>query len=141
MISMADGGATGALAALHLARALPDRKAEILLVEPAEAIGRGLAYATDDPRHLLNVRVANMSALADQPDHLPEWLRREGPVRGGSVRQRQCPREDSAVILPRWPRQSSESSIQSDPILLHPAWNLWRLCRRSLDRTPFRPDR
>ena len=31
--------------ALHLARALPDRMAEILLVEPAEALGR-VAYAT-----------------------------------------------------------------------------------------------
>ena len=81
-IAIIGGGATGALAALHLARALPDRKADILLVEPAEAIGRGLAYATDDPRHLLNVRVANMSAFADQPDHLLVWLRREGHVRG-----------------------------------------------------------
>jgi uncharacterized NAD(P)/FAD-binding protein YdhS len=81
-IAIVGGGATGALAALHLARALPDCQTEIIIIEPAQTVGRGLAYATDDPRHLLNVRVANMSAFADQPDHLLEWLRREGPVHG-----------------------------------------------------------
>ena len=45
-----------------------------MVIEPGEALGRGLAYATDDPRHLLNVRVANMSAFADEPDHLYAWL-------------------------------------------------------------------
>jgi uncharacterized NAD(P)/FAD-binding protein YdhS len=63
------GGATGALAALHLAR-FKRGGAEIVVIEPAEEIGRGMAYATDDPGHLLNVRVANMSAFADQSDHL-----------------------------------------------------------------------
>jgi uncharacterized NAD(P)/FAD-binding protein YdhS len=74
-IAIVGGGATGVLAALHLARALPGSATEIVLLEPAQAMGRGLAYATDDPRHLLNVRVANMSAFADRPDHLIEWLR------------------------------------------------------------------
>jgi uncharacterized NAD(P)/FAD-binding protein YdhS len=81
-IAIVGGGATGALAAVHLARAFSDRKADIVIVEPTERIGRGLAYATDDPRHLLNVRVSNMSAFADQPDHLLEWLQREGPMQG-----------------------------------------------------------
>ncbi len=81
-IAIVGGGATGALVALHLVRALPKSQAEIIVIEPAGTVGRGLAYATDDPRHLLNVRVANMSAFADQPDHLLEWLRREGAVRG-----------------------------------------------------------
>ena len=34
---------------------------KIVVIEPAEEIGRGMAYATDDPEHLLNVRVANMT--------------------------------------------------------------------------------
>jgi uncharacterized NAD(P)/FAD-binding protein YdhS len=76
------GGATGALAALHLARFERDR-AEIVVIEPAEEIGRGMAYATDDPGHLLNVRVANMSAFADQSDHFFKWLQREG--RGSGI--------------------------------------------------------
>jgi len=76
-IAIIGGGATGALAALHLARALRQRVTEIVVVEPAEDVGRGLAYATDDPWHLLNVRVANMSAFPDQPNHLLEWLQSE----------------------------------------------------------------
>jgi len=80
-IAIVGGGATGTLAALHLARAFPDGAAEIFLIEPGEAIGRGVAYSTDDPRHLLNVRVANMSAFADQPDHLLQWLQREASSR------------------------------------------------------------
>jgi uncharacterized NAD(P)/FAD-binding protein YdhS len=81
-IAIIGGGATGALAALHLVRALRNHAAEIVVIEPAAEIGRGLAYVTNDPRHLLNVRVANMSAFADQPDHLLQWLQREGPMQG-----------------------------------------------------------
>ena len=81
-IAIVGGGATGALASLHLARVLGMRASEIVVIEPAEEIGRGLAYATTDPRHLLNVRVANMSALADQPSHLLNWLRSRGALSG-----------------------------------------------------------
>ena len=79
-IAIVGGGATGALAALHLTRALGP-STEIVVVEPAEEVGRGLAYTTDDPWHLLNVRVANMSAFPDQPDHLLAWLRNRRAVR------------------------------------------------------------
>ena len=83
-IAVVGGGATGALAAVHLARALDARTGDIdiSVIEPAAEIGRGLAYTTSDPRHLLNVRVANMSAFADEPDHLFRWLERQGNVRG-----------------------------------------------------------
>ena len=81
-IAIVGGGATGALSALHLTRALHQRAAEILVIEPADVIGKGVAYGTKDPQHLLNVRVANMSAFADQPDHLLRWLKREGPAQG-----------------------------------------------------------
>ncbi|TDM99246.1 hypothetical protein CEE86_14130, partial [Lactobacillus crispatus] len=37
-------------------------------------IGRGIAYHTGNSDHLLNVRVANMSALPDDPDHFWRWL-------------------------------------------------------------------
>src|SRR5262245_61521174 len=77
-IAIVGGGASGALMALPLARALPAGSAEIIVIDPAEEIGRGLAYSTADPGHLLNVRVANMSAFADQPDHLLQWLQTKG---------------------------------------------------------------
>jgi uncharacterized NAD(P)/FAD-binding protein YdhS len=73
-VAIVGGGATGALAALHLTHALGPGT-EIVVVEPAEDVGRGLAYATDDPWHLLNVRVGNVSAFPERPEDLLEWLR------------------------------------------------------------------
>ena len=74
-IAVVGGGATGALAAVHIARHIGDCRADIVVIEPSEAVGRGVAYSTPDPRHLLNVRVSNMSAFADWPNHLYEWLK------------------------------------------------------------------
>lgn len=36
--------------------------------------GRGVAYSTSNPEHLLNVRAAGMSAFAHMPDHFVAWL-------------------------------------------------------------------
>ena len=72
------GGASGALLAYQLLqRSTPDFR--ITLIEKRPEIGRGLAYHTGNPEHVLNVRVANMSALPDEPDHFWRWLTsREG---------------------------------------------------------------
>jgi len=73
-IAIVGGGATGALAAAHLARRARE-STEIIVVEPAERLGRGLAFSTDDPRHLLNVRASNMSAFGEDAEHFLNWLR------------------------------------------------------------------
>ncbi|CAN7614684.1 FAD/NAD(P)-binding protein [Phenylobacterium sp. LjRoot219] len=66
------GGFSGLLTAIHLLRA--DRDVAVRLIERAPQFGRGRAYATRDPGHLLNVRAANMSAFPDQPAHFVDWL-------------------------------------------------------------------
>lgn len=72
-IVIVGAGASGALMAAHLLRS--DRAdLEVTIVERGPRIGRGLAYATQNPRHLLNVRAANMSAFADDPGHFARWL-------------------------------------------------------------------
>lgn len=74
-IAIIGAGFTGSLTALHLlknARA-SDR---IYLIERNAQFGRGLAYSTGNPNHLLNVRAGNMSAYADAPDHFVQWLRK-----------------------------------------------------------------
>ncbi|MDB5607849.1 MAG: hypothetical protein JWP25_4749 [Bradyrhizobium sp.] len=72
------GGASGVLLAYQLLqRSTPDFR--ITLIEKRPEVGRGLAYHTGNPEHVLNVRVANMSALPDEPDHFWRWLSsREG---------------------------------------------------------------
>ncbi|WP_279477953.1 FAD/NAD(P)-binding protein [Aureimonas sp. SK2] len=71
------GGASGVLMAAHLLR-LPGRRFTVMIVEPDEDIGRGLAYGTDDPALLLNTRAGNMSAFEDDPSHFWRWLQESG---------------------------------------------------------------
>jgi uncharacterized NAD(P)/FAD-binding protein YdhS len=67
-------GFSGSLLAVHLLRrSRPEDR--VFLIERNAGFGRGLAYATGNPRHLLNVRAGNMSAFSDQPDHFLEWIR------------------------------------------------------------------
>ena len=61
------------LLACHLLRK-DDDEIRVTLVEKREAVGRGMAYSTAQPGHLLNVRASNMSAFADDPSHFQRWL-------------------------------------------------------------------
>jgi uncharacterized NAD(P)/FAD-binding protein YdhS len=76
-IAIVGGGASGALMAAHLLKCAGDA-VRVTLIEPREQIGRGLAYATKNESHRLNVRASNMSAFADDPDHFWNWLRADG---------------------------------------------------------------
>ncbi|MGA2575632.1 MAG: FAD/NAD(P)-binding protein [Bryobacteraceae bacterium] len=69
------GGASGVLAAAQLVL----RGAAVTLLEPAAELGRGMAYSTRCPLHLLNVRAVNMSALPDDEGHFLCWLERTRP--------------------------------------------------------------
>jgi uncharacterized NAD(P)/FAD-binding protein YdhS len=75
------GGASGVMLAYQL---LQKQGSDfcVTLVEKRPDIGRGLAYHTGNPDHLLNVRVANMSALPDDPDHFWSWLSARGAEPG-----------------------------------------------------------
>lgn len=65
-------GASAALVALRaLSLATPGTR--IALVGPGEP-GTGIAYATDDPGHRLNVPAGRMSALAEQPGDFVGFL-------------------------------------------------------------------
>jgi uncharacterized NAD(P)/FAD-binding protein YdhS len=72
-IAVIGAGFSGTIAVLHLLRRLPADQ-PVLLCERAPEFGRGLAYAGANEHHLLNVRAANMSALADEPNHFAAWL-------------------------------------------------------------------
>jgi uncharacterized NAD(P)/FAD-binding protein YdhS len=76
-IAIVGGGASGALMAAHLLKCAGDAVL-VTLIEPREQIGRGLAYATENESHRLNVRASNMSAFSDDPDHFWSWLRANG---------------------------------------------------------------
>ncbi|RWP60391.1 FAD/NAD(P)-binding protein [Mesorhizobium sp.] len=73
-VAIVGGGASGVLMAAHLLRS-GDAGLEVTIIEKRASLGRGLAYSTDLPEHVLNVRAANMSAFADDPDHFARWLK------------------------------------------------------------------
>jgi uncharacterized NAD(P)/FAD-binding protein YdhS len=75
LIAIVGAGFSGALLAVHLTRKAVARL-EIVLVDRTGSRGRGLAYSAGNPNHLLNVRVENMSALPEHPNHFRDWLER-----------------------------------------------------------------
>ncbi len=51
-------------------------------------MGRGVAYSTIEPAHLLNVRAEGMSAIAGEPDHFAKRFEAEGGDRRGFAPRR-----------------------------------------------------
>lgn len=66
-IAIIGGGAAGAAVFGELLRR-PDRQGTVHWITGGHAPGRGVAYATEDDRHLLNVRAAGMGLFADRQD-------------------------------------------------------------------------
>src|SRR3954470_20789195 len=79
------GGAAGALQALHLAKA---GIGPVTLIERSRAPGRGVAYSTQRPEHLLNVPARRMSAFASDPEHFTRWY----SARAGGTAEDYAPR-------------------------------------------------
>ncbi len=76
-------GASGIILAAQLLRRSPESVVRIL--ERSGRLGAGIAYATENPSHLLNVRASNMSAFPDQPDHFVNWLQSSGAAAPGHL--------------------------------------------------------
>lgn len=82
VVLVVGGGASGTLAALHLARTAGRRstRLDLVVIDPLPRIGAGTAFGTADPDHLLNVPAAGMSALPEDPGHFVTWRRRTSPA-------------------------------------------------------------
>ncbi|MER9925591.1 FAD/NAD(P)-binding protein [Mesorhizobium sp. M0048] len=80
IIAIVGGGFSGAATAFHLARLLPAGAADIVVVEPREELGHGLAYSTADPAHRINVAASRMTLISGHNSHFADWLERTGAV-------------------------------------------------------------
>lgn len=63
-----------------LAARLAEKGRASVIIEQEGTVGLGVAYGTVDDAHRLNVRAANMGALADHPGHFLEWLQQHHPA-------------------------------------------------------------
>ncbi len=73
-IAIIGGGFSGTLTAVNLSR-MSDQPLRVVIINAKRPLGRGTAYGTSRPEHLLNVAARNMSALPDFPTHFFDWLR------------------------------------------------------------------
>jgi uncharacterized NAD(P)/FAD-binding protein YdhS len=99
-IAIIGAGFSGSLLALHLLRRCrPEDR--IYLVERNRNFGRGLAYTTGNPIHLLNVRAGNMSAFPDQPDHFVRWLQNLPADQRAEIGEPNTATLDASTFVPR----------------------------------------
>lgn len=87
-IVIVGGGFSGAVLAWHLHRAAPYTH-NIIIVEPRDEIGRGLAFDSFDPAHRINVPALKMNLDYDEEGHFEQWLIAEG-----------YPARDPAAVIP-----------------------------------------
>jgi uncharacterized NAD(P)/FAD-binding protein YdhS len=71
-VAVVGAGFSGTLTAVHLAR-ISAGTVSVTLIEKQKRFARGVAYATEDPSHLLNVPVGKMGAYVEDPEHFLCW--------------------------------------------------------------------
>jgi len=83
-VAIVGGGYSGTILAAQLAR----RGIRSYLIDGSGRVGRGVAYSTTEPAHLLNVRAEGMSAWSGDTGHFAEWFEQRGGDRRGFAQRR-----------------------------------------------------
>ncbi|MFL6761160.1 MAG: FAD/NAD(P)-binding protein, partial [Sphingomicrobium sp.] len=83
-VAIVGGGFSGTILAAQLAR----RGIGSILIDGSGRVGKGVAYSTTDPAHLLNVRAEAMSAWSGEPDHFAQRFETDGGDRRGFAQRR-----------------------------------------------------
>ncbi len=80
-VAIVGGGFSGAATAFHLLRGARS-PIEVVLVDTAARVGRGLAYSTSSEHHLLNVPAGRLGLDPADESHFHAWLRQQGQAFG-----------------------------------------------------------
>ncbi len=79
-VAVIGGGFTGTMVLANLLRLAPGKRPlHFVLIDKQPATGEGVAYRTNDARHLLNVPAGKMSAWPDQPEDFLRFARGVDP--------------------------------------------------------------
>jgi uncharacterized NAD(P)/FAD-binding protein YdhS len=93
-VAIVGGGFSGTMVAAQLAR----KGIESVLIEGGCRVGRGIAYSTSEPAHVLNVCAESMSAWADDPEHFARWFETQGGEASDFAQRRLFGRYLDAVL-------------------------------------------
>ncbi|WP_170117007.1 FAD/NAD(P)-binding protein [Phyllobacterium sophorae] len=77
VVAIIGGGFSGTAIAYHLAAQTQRRDIEIVVIEPRERPGGGLAYSSKDLAHRINVPAAKMTMISAEPEHFTRWLAKD----------------------------------------------------------------
>ena len=75
-VAIVGGGFSGVALATELLRTGDGQR--VTLLESGPRLGRGVAYDTADPAHLLNTRAERMSLFGTDPAHFVRWDQARG---------------------------------------------------------------
>jgi len=121
-VAIVGGGASGTILAAQLAR----RGLKSALVDGSGRAGRGVAYSTTEPAHLLNVRAEGMSAWAGDPDHFVRRFETEGGDRRGFAQRRLFGRY-LRELLEEAVAGGATSLIEASAVAAERAGGCWRV--------------
>jgi uncharacterized NAD(P)/FAD-binding protein YdhS len=93
-VAIVGGGFSGTILAAELAR----KGIRSVLIDGSGREGRGVAFSTTEPTHLLNVRADKMSAWVDDPNHFVKAFEAEGGDRHGFAERRFYGRYVRAIL-------------------------------------------
>jgi uncharacterized NAD(P)/FAD-binding protein YdhS len=93
-VAIVGGGFSGTVLAAQLAR----RGVDSVLIDGSGRAGKGVAYSTTEPVHLLNVRAEAMSAWSGEPAHFAERFQSEGGNARGFAQRRLFGRYLSEIL-------------------------------------------
>src|SRR5688572_26936371 len=93
-VAIVGGGFSGTMVAAQLAR----KGIESVLIEGGCRVGRGIAYSTAEPAHVLNVCAESMSAWANDPEHFARWFETQGGEASDFAQRRLFGRYLDAVL-------------------------------------------
>ncbi|MCM2474960.1 SidA/IucD/PvdA family monooxygenase [Rhizobium sp. CG5] len=83
VIAIVGGGFSGAALALHIARSMRlGQEVRIVVFEPRDKLGAGLAYSTVEPSHRINVPAGKMSLYPDDPESFAHYLEQTEALAG-----------------------------------------------------------
>ncbi len=80
-VAVIGGGASGVFAAIRLLNSERARlgRLKVVLIEAQPELGAGIAYATDEGFHLLNVASGRMGATEEDPEDFRRWVETRFP--------------------------------------------------------------